>query len=185
MLRKGMMIATALMLIGCASSGKKMQVKGYIEDRPRVDQSVDGNQGMLVGNKIVYDQSTQKKTRKVFVVELSKNANEGIEGSSVTNTDAQPGPILDSNPIGAETASFQDQNPNSTLPLPHAGNTDASAITYIEYKVEKDDTLQKIAKKFYDSYSKWPQIYEVNKAVIKNPDFLKPGIIIKIPQAGK
>jgi nucleoid-associated protein YgaU len=185
MLRKWIVICTALILAGCASSGKKMQVKGYIEDRPRLDQSADGNQGMLVGNKIVYDQSVKKKTRKVFVVELSKEANEGDQVSNVTNTDAQPAPVATSAPIETETASFQDRNPNSTLPLPNAENTDASAISYIEYKVEKDDTLQKIAKKFYDSYSKWPQIYEANKVVITNPDFLKPGIIIKIPQAVK
>ncbi|MBF0595345.1 MAG: LysM peptidoglycan-binding domain-containing protein, partial [Candidatus Omnitrophica bacterium] len=51
----------------------------------------------------------------------------------------------------------------------------------VEYKVEKDDTLQKISKKVYGSYSKWTKIYDANKDVIKDPNRLKPGITLKIP----
>jgi len=51
------------------------------------------------------------------------------------------------------------------------------------YKVEKDDTLQKISKKMYGSYGKWTKIYDANKAVIKDPNFLKPGITLTIPSA--
>ena len=49
------------------------------------------------------------------------------------------------------------------------------------YTIEKDDTLQKISKKFYDSFSQWHRIYEANRAAIKNPDRLKPGTVITIP----
>ena len=50
-------------------------------------------------------------------------------------------------------------------------------------KTEKSKAflVQKISKKFYDSYSAWPQIYEINKDVIGNPDRIKPGIVIQIP----
>ncbi|MBI5023504.1 MAG: LysM peptidoglycan-binding domain-containing protein [Candidatus Omnitrophica bacterium] len=51
----------------------------------------------------------------------------------------------------------------------------------IQYTAEKDDTLQKISKKFYDSYSKWTRIYEANKSVIPNPDRIKPGTVLQIP----
>ena len=50
------------------------------------------------------------------------------------------------------------------------------------YTIQEDDTLQKISKKFYDAYSKWPKIYEANKDKLKSPEFIKPGITIRIPQ---
>ena len=34
---------------------------------------------------------------------------------------------------------------------------------------------------FYDSYSKWPKIFEANKNVIKDPNRIKPGIVLQIP----
>ena len=34
----------------------------------------------------------------------------------------------------------------------------------------------------YDSYSKWPKIYDANKDVISDPDRIKPGILLKIPE---
>ena len=78
--------------------------------------------------------------------------------------------------------SFDDVEPavpartQSTHPVPAEGSS------YTDYTVEKDDTLQKISKKFYNSYSKWPKIYEANKELIPNPDHIKPGIVIRIPQ---
>jgi nucleoid-associated protein YgaU len=50
-----------------------------------------------------------------------------------------------------------------------------------QYTVQKDDTLQKISKKFYGSYSKWTGIYDANKDKIRDPNFLKPGVILTIP----
>ncbi|MCA9400789.1 MAG: LysM peptidoglycan-binding domain-containing protein [Candidatus Omnitrophica bacterium] len=65
---------------------------------------------------------------------------------------------------------------------PSASSSGASGGSYIEYVIQKDDTLQKISKKFYDSYSKWTKIYEANKNVIKSPDRIAPGTTIRIPQ---
>ena len=49
------------------------------------------------------------------------------------------------------------------------------------YTVQKDDTLQKISKKFYNSYGKWVRIYGANKEKIKNPNFVRPGTVLTIP----
>ena len=53
--------------------------------------------------------------------------------------------------------------------------------TMVDYEVQKGDTLQKISKKFYDTYRKWPQILEANKDVVKNPNRIKPGMVLQIP----
>ena len=49
------------------------------------------------------------------------------------------------------------------------------------YTVLKDDTLQKIAKKYYGSYGAWMKIYKANKEKIKNPNLLKAGTVLTIP----
>lgn len=63
------------------------------------------------------------------------------------------------------------------------------------YTVQSGDTLQKIAKKFYDDYSKSKQIYEANKSVIEstakkngkgsssNGHWIYPGTKLTIPNA--
>ena len=58
----------------------------------------------------------------------------------------------------------------------------SSEPTFVEYKIEEGDTLQKISKKFYDTYRRWNEIYEANKDVLSSPDRIKPGKVIRIPQ---
>jgi len=49
------------------------------------------------------------------------------------------------------------------------------------YIVKEGDSLWKISKLVYHSGEKWERIYEANKGVIKNPNFVKPGTELKIP----
>ena len=57
----------------------------------------------------------------------------------------------------------------------------AAPQKYKTYTIQKDDTLQKISKKFYGTTTKWLKLYEVNKDVLKDPDKVYPGVVIKIP----
>ncbi len=56
------------------------------------------------------------------------------------------------------------------------------AVSYTEYKVEKNDTLQKISQKFYGTTKKWMKLYNENKDVLSSPDKIYPGLVIKVPQ---
>jgi nucleoid-associated protein YgaU len=49
------------------------------------------------------------------------------------------------------------------------------------YTIESGDSLSKIAKHFYGDASKWRQIFEANRDIIKDPDMIHPGQTIKIP----
>jgi LysM repeat protein len=49
------------------------------------------------------------------------------------------------------------------------------------YTVRPGDTLSSIALRFYGSRSRWPAIFQANKAVIKNPDAIFPGEVLTIP----
>lgn len=49
------------------------------------------------------------------------------------------------------------------------------------YTVVKGDTLSKIAKRHYGDASKWKALFEANRDVIKNPDLIQIGWVIKLP----
>ena len=49
------------------------------------------------------------------------------------------------------------------------------------YTVEKGDTLGKIAKNFYGNAMKYPVIFEANKPMLKHPDKIYPGQVLRIP----
>lgn len=65
-----------------------------------------------------------------------------------------------------------------------AGSKGGSAQTasYVTYKVQKGDTLTGIAHKHYKKASCWKRIYNANANVISNPNKLKPGMVLQIPQ---
>ena len=51
------------------------------------------------------------------------------------------------------------------------------------YTVAAGDSLSKIAKKLYGDASKWKRIFEANRDILKNPDLIHPGQVLKIPDA--
>ncbi|MBF0521593.1 MAG: LysM peptidoglycan-binding domain-containing protein [Candidatus Omnitrophica bacterium] len=170
-------IAGIILISGCASRG--VTVQSYFEQKPRVDQALsEGNQGYLMGSPSA-EQTERKATREIFVVEVSKEATPGDDvykvkrDASTENQSAAPSASGSSNLTAVEA--------ESPVPAITPIATTPTQVTYEAYKVDKDDTLQKIAKKFYNDYSKWPRIYEANKALIKNPDRIQPGITLQIP----
>jgi len=60
---------------------------------------------------------------------------------------------------------------DSTLPVPSQN-----------YVVQPGDTLSKIAKHFYGDANKYMKIFEANKDHLKNPDTIKVGQELKIPE---
>jgi nucleoid-associated protein YgaU len=50
------------------------------------------------------------------------------------------------------------------------------------YTIQRGDTLWKIAKQYYGNGSKYPLIFEANREVIKNPDLIYPGQVVRIPK---
>ena len=49
------------------------------------------------------------------------------------------------------------------------------------YTVQEDDTLMKIAARFYGTRSAWKKIQEANRAIISNDGHIKAGQTIKLP----
>lgn len=52
------------------------------------------------------------------------------------------------------------------------------------YTVVSGDSLSKIAKKFYGDAGKYHAIFEANQPMLKDPDKIYPGQVLRIPVAG-
>jgi nucleoid-associated protein YgaU len=50
------------------------------------------------------------------------------------------------------------------------------------HTVEKGDSLSKIAKEMYGDPMKYPAIFEANKPMLKDPDLIYPGQVLRIPE---
>lgn len=85
--------------------------------------------------------------------------------------DDKPKPKADfSNVTGG--ASSTAPPPAPAVPAPAPAQT---------YTVVSGDSLSKIAKQFYGKASLWPKIFDANKDQIKNPDLIKVGQTLRIP----
>jgi nucleoid-associated protein YgaU len=49
------------------------------------------------------------------------------------------------------------------------------------YEVKKGDTLSKIAKQHYGDAKQYTQIFEANRPMLKDPDLIYPGQVLRIP----
>ncbi len=49
------------------------------------------------------------------------------------------------------------------------------------YRVKSGDSLSKIAKQFYGDPMKYPVLFEANQPMLKDPDKIYPGQVLRIP----
>ena len=188
-----------LVLVLASSGCGKVMTQSYVMTKERVDiEQNNGNAGYIMGAP-KYEEPG-KKTRRVYVLEVTKAIPEGearkireetsIQTQAVVAPETPTGPA---SPLGAPSASSRGEgNQVIVIPpldeqTPPAAGTAAAAAAgpkeAVMYTVQKDDTLQKIAKKFYGSYGKWVKIYDANKDKMKNPNFVKPDTVLTIPAA--
>jgi LysM repeat protein len=170
--------AIVLTTAGCVSKPRL-----YAVDRPRVDQANTGNSGYIGGDKKDDGTIAGRSTRRIYVFEFDrkKKAEEAAKAaaqqaeSGAATTTPIPAPVAEPAKQGITIPYIGDDETVSQI-----ASTDLS-VSGMQYTVLKDDTLQKISKKVYGSYGKWTKIYDANKDKIKNPNFVKPGIVITIP----
>jgi len=63
---------------------------------------------------------------------------------------------------------------------------DQMTVEYVEpeaqfHTVVSGDTLGKIAKTYYGNAMKYPEVFEANKPMLKSPDLIYPGQVLRIP----
>jgi nucleoid-associated protein YgaU len=193
-------LAVVVLAVFAAGCGVKAQTYVMTKERADIEEPSGANAGYLSGSGEY--KAPEKKTRKVYILEVSKPVPEGevrkIEQQfTKTTTDVRPEEARSKSQESYE----YDQQADADVPAPRkivipriddesageVATVSAPAVPAegpkeaVTYTVLKDDTLQKIAKKFYNSYGKWVKIYEANKEKIKNPNFVRPGTVLTIP----
>lgn len=68
------------------------------------------------------------------------------------------------------------------VPRPGASGTSGPTSSTRTYTVKSGDTLSKIAKEFYGDANAYMDIFNANKDQLNDPDKIKPGQVLKIPQ---
>jgi nucleoid-associated protein YgaU len=71
-----------------------------------------------------------------------------------------------------------DDGPVDFSDVTSGASTSGEPRTYV---VKKGDSLSKIAKVFYGDVKKWKKIFEANRDKISNPDLIRPGQELVIP----
>ncbi|MBV6523027.1 MAG: hypothetical protein MNPFHGCM_03194 [Gemmatimonadaceae bacterium] len=81
-------------------------------------------------------------------------------------------------------------NPNEPLPDFSDVESGSSSASMPEaeaqqqtYTVKSGDSLSRISRQVYGDASKWKLIWEANKDIVRNPDLIHPGQVLRIPQA--
>lgn len=172
-----------LMLSGC--------ITAKVVEKELVDQQISGNQGYIMGNAPYRGAAAEGGTRKFIKVDIElppykvekespesdKNVwgNQGYINEPQRSQPPKPVSIFPSRPSVSEEEEFIAPKKSSQItPKPAIGT----------YKVQKNDSLWKIAARpeVYGNGNKWKKIYEANKEKIKNPNKLRPGVVLVIPR---
>ena len=80
---------------------------------------------------------------------------------------------------GADTT----RAPGAGQTVGHASGADGDGWSSRTYTVKSGDTLSAIAKAQYGDASQYQRIFEANQPMLKDPDRIYPGQVLRIPQA--
>ncbi len=73
-------------------------------------------------------------------------------------------------------------NPPSTTTPRGGENTPRDPVPPDTYKVVSGDTLSAISRKVYGTTSRWREIFEANRDILRSPNDLRVGQLLKIPR---
>ncbi len=152
-------------LTGCSVTTKMVT-------RERVDQDLSssaGNQGYLKGTAPAVGERKPTKTYIEVQVEAPAIEKENRVPQKVAETpEPSPAPITN----------FEAASVGQPAPVVET----KEELT--DYKVQKGETLQKISLKLYGTTKKWKKLFDLNKDMLKSPNKIRPGMVIKVPKAG-
>jgi LysM repeat protein len=156
------LLGLCLSLTGCT-------VRTYQMTRDRIDQDLtSGNRGYLKGQAPAVQGQERKATRTTQVVEVEIGSPVKLEKAPKQRAAA---PIQKTEEESLQGNRGYIATPEIAIP----------AQPFEKYTVQKSDTLQKISKKFYGTTKRWMKIYNANQDVLKGPDKVYPGQVLKIP----
>jgi nucleoid-associated protein YgaU len=154
----GLILAGAVMVYICTRpslSPKARMLRQNREDSNEPEQtyllSVESKPANEI--KMETEEPLQVVEQAVEPVEQQIQFAEEIEPESIPEPEAEPKPVY----------------------------IERSYQTHKFYIVRKGDTLSKISKRYYGTANKWQKIFEANRDLLDNPNMLKPGMKLHIP----
>jgi len=169
-----LVLGVVFVLSGCV-------VRTYQSTKDRLDQDLSGgNRGYLKGQAPYSEPKPKKASRSTQVVEVELHPPikfEKMKHPKETNKAVIEKTGQDTELWGNRGYMTQSESPV----MAESAQTSSQGFLMQEYKVQKGDTLQKIAQKHYGTTKKWTKIYDANKDVLKGPDKIYPGQTINIP----
>ena len=172
----------ALSFAGCA----RIQTK--VVEKPRVDQEIQGNGGYLKGSGPAG--GPHSSTRQMLETNIELPTGEELNPWRKHHNESAPAATRASRPQEPMEPAESTEPEESIPPIVESPESESVSVSAPEaagttYVVQKGDTLEKIAKKFYGSPKKWYRIYKANKGTLKAPDRIRPGQKLVIPPAEK
>jgi LysM repeat protein len=149
------MMRLLLLCAVLAVSGCMVRTYEITQQRPDQDLT-QGNRGALQGRPPEVDPN-RPTTRQMRVIE-----------------------VVPMSQSGSQSAQSRGRTGHENAAVP-----ERIVIPAQKYTVERNDTLQKISRKFYGTIHSWTKIYNANRPVLKSPDSLKPGQVLDIPEHEK
>lgn len=109
-----------------------------------------------------------------------------VTGLAVNRAEASKIVMAVGNTKGITKVDNQMRVPLSSLPTPPptaapTDDADADEEAVVFYPVEKGETLSGIAKRLYGDSNKYMKIFEANKPMLKDPDKIYPGQVLRVP----
>jgi nucleoid-associated protein YgaU len=135
------------------------------------------NHAVSTAKSLRMDGSAEERDGKLYVhgTVNSEDEKNQIWNALKTVPDWQKEVVAD---IKVRPSTMRDPTPNRSA-APSSASTAASATTYT---VQSGDTLSAISKKFYGNANDYMEIYNANRDQLTDPDKIKPGQVLKIPQ---
>ena len=156
-----------------AEEARARHIGSYGLDIAGLKIEVDGSTAVIEG------QAKDAATREKAVL-VAGNI-EGISRVDDRLTVRDNGPDFSGVTTGSSTVAAGEQASGGQGSGGQASSGQASEWTSRTYTVEKGDTLSRIAKEMYGDAGKYPVIFEANKPMLKDPDKIYPGQVLRIP----
>lgn len=175
-------IFTVIAILAVAAFVSSCTMRSYVQEKGRVDQEMTGNGGCIQGTCPPVDRSNLPKSRDTYVLEIDTGAAKVKSTQAESSSAGSSYDVEEVSSYDEEAYGSDGKNYGIVTSYKEVDVVEVAKPSFTEYKIEKNDTLQKISQKFYGTVKRWNEIYQANKDVIKDPNRIKPGKTIRIPQ---
>ena len=164
---KAILFFIVILLSGCAA-------RTFVADQKSADTLAahpEGNRGYLMGKPPQDLPEAQPRRVPTLEIELGSR-NPALEKKAPVESYQEP--------VNRNEALASPSREETPVPAVSPVEPAASSLAQKEYTVQSGDTLQKISQKLYGTTKKWHKLYLLNKDILKSPDKIHPGMVIKV-----